>query len=441
MRISTLDPDHFNVVKFYEKFEYFGCTCLVFELLAMDLLQFIRTELHFCSMYVHQIRPIAKQMLVALQGLQSRWIIHSDIKLDNVMLANHEKTPYKVKLIDFGLAIPSSAARCGMQLQPIGSRAPEICLGLPFTEAIDMWGLGCMLADLYLDQSLFPVNCEYLMMKAMVEFLGMPPDYQLCCGVYTKKFFCQEEDEFGSRWRLLTPEEYSANNDKKAEEWPAWRCHFKSWDDLLYIFNEEDAEELEDRRAFIDFLKQVLHQDGGKRISPTEALQHPFITMSHLSQDPGSSDYLTEAQSLMSMKRTNEDIDEEHKVQLSPSQVLLANSWESDEVHGREPFDQILTPASSQIEPLSDVNNDNGSVKEPSLDWGEEFNHNSSVDDSGIFTLPHCGDENLESFSSVNGPVVEDVPIPAPKRFRNVRKFFSRIRKTFFGCFCCSVQE
>uniref|UniRef100_A0A8C5EUE7 Protein kinase domain-containing protein n=1 Tax=Gouania willdenowi TaxID=441366 RepID=A0A8C5EUE7_GOUWI len=29
--------------------------------------------------------------------------------LDNVMLANHEENPYKVKLIDFGLAIPSSS--------------------------------------------------------------------------------------------------------------------------------------------------------------------------------------------------------------------------------------------------------------------------------------------------------------------------------------------
>ncbi|XP_028297329.1 homeodomain-interacting protein kinase 1-like [Gouania willdenowi] len=133
-RISTLNADHFNLVKFYERFEYFGCTCLVFELLVMDLLQFLRTELG-SSMYVHQIRPIAKQwhckaafysltkmMLVALQGLQSHWIIHTDIKLDNVMLANHEDTPYKVKLIDFVLAIPSSAAKCRMQLQPIGSR-------------------------------------------------------------------------------------------------------------------------------------------------------------------------------------------------------------------------------------------------------------------------------------------------------------------------------
>ena len=39
-------------------------------------------------------------------------------------------------------------------------RAPEIDLGLPFGEAIDMWGVGCVLAYLYLSQHLFPV-CNY----------------------------------------------------------------------------------------------------------------------------------------------------------------------------------------------------------------------------------------------------------------------------------------
>ncbi|XP_028332424.1 homeodomain-interacting protein kinase 2-like, partial [Gouania willdenowi] len=345
-RISTLDPDHFNVVKFYEKFEYFGYTCLVFELLEKDLFQFVINDL-CSSMYVHQICPIAKQMLVALQGLQYRGVIHADIKVDNVMLANNEENSYKVKLIDFGLALPSSAARCGMKLQPIGARAPEVCLGLPFTEVIDMWGLGCMLAFLYLDYGLFPVHCEYLMMQSMVELLGMPADYQLNSGVHTKRFFSQKDDEFGSGWRLLTPEEYSAINAKGAQEWDAWRCHFKSWDDLLYIYEEEDAEEFKDRRVFIDFLKQVLHPDGEERISPTEALQHPFITMSHLGQDPDSSDYLTKAQDSMSMKCKNEDIDKEQEDQLSPGQ--LANSCESVEVH-EEPLDKfLLTPVMEDV--------------------------------------------------------------------------------------------
>lgn len=39
-------------------------------------------------------------------------------------------------------------------------RAPEVHLGLPFTSAIDVWGVGCILAFLYLAEHLFPVNWD-----------------------------------------------------------------------------------------------------------------------------------------------------------------------------------------------------------------------------------------------------------------------------------------
>lgn len=42
-------------------------------------------------------------------------------------------------------------------------RAPEIALGLHFTEAIDVWGVGCTLAFLYLADNLFPVDCDFQM--------------------------------------------------------------------------------------------------------------------------------------------------------------------------------------------------------------------------------------------------------------------------------------
>ena len=38
-----------------------------------------------------------------------------------------------------------------------------------------------------------------------------------------------------------------------------------------------------DRRQFVDLLKRMLSLDQDFRISPKEALNHPFITMAHLS--------------------------------------------------------------------------------------------------------------------------------------------------------------
>jgi len=52
------------------------------------------------------------------------------------------------------------------QVVPTGDRlvvcrAPEVLLGLPFTEAIDMWSLGCVLAELFLGWPLYPGSSEY----------------------------------------------------------------------------------------------------------------------------------------------------------------------------------------------------------------------------------------------------------------------------------------
>lgn len=44
---------------------------------------------------------------------------------------------------------------------PYISRAPEIILGLPFCEAIDMWSLGCVIAELFLGWPLYPGASEY----------------------------------------------------------------------------------------------------------------------------------------------------------------------------------------------------------------------------------------------------------------------------------------
>ncbi|XP_028293793.1 uncharacterized protein LOC114456323 [Gouania willdenowi] len=252
----------------------------------------------------------------------------------------------------------------------------------------------------------------------MVEYLGMPSEDQLLFGMHTKRFFCQEADEFGLGWRLLTPEEYSEINRVKAKEWPPWRPHFFSLDDLLYIYEEEDAEEFKDRTEFIDFLKHLLTLDEEKRFSPTEALQHPFIRMSHLSQDPDSSDYLTTAQALMPTEAS-------HSV----------TPVKDGEAHVAEEADEVPpTPASSQIThietdvpkvPLSHVNDDNERVQEPCQDLGKELHLPATQSDSGICSFPeqfpnHC-DEGLECVSSVNGPMVEDVPFPTPKRFKNIR--------------------
>ncbi|XP_034564505.1 homeodomain-interacting protein kinase 4-like [Notolabrus celidotus] len=158
--ISVLHPDKVNVVKFFEMFKDMVWTCLVFEMLDMHLYDLIE-ERDGKPLCLQEIRPIAQQLLVALDALKSLGIIHTDIKPDNIMMVHKQSQTLRVKLIDFGEAMLASEAEPTMEAQPIGYRSPEIALGLPFHEAIDVWGVGCILAFLYLADHLFQVHCEY----------------------------------------------------------------------------------------------------------------------------------------------------------------------------------------------------------------------------------------------------------------------------------------
>jgi serine/threonine protein kinase len=40
-------------------------------------------------------------------------------------------------------------------------RSPEVILGHPYTCAIDMWSLGCVLVELFTGEPLFPGNTEH----------------------------------------------------------------------------------------------------------------------------------------------------------------------------------------------------------------------------------------------------------------------------------------
>uniref|UniRef100_A0A3P9PMX4 Protein kinase domain-containing protein n=1 Tax=Poecilia reticulata TaxID=8081 RepID=A0A3P9PMX4_POERE len=218
--LRKLDPDKCNLIKMTDHFVHKDHQCLAFEMLDKDLFEFMRGR-HFKPLSVSAIRLIAQQMIVALQALKSIAMVHTDIKPDNIMFVNHKLIPFKVKLIDFGIAKHASELRTGTWIQPDCYRAFEVLLGLPLSESMDMWSLGCTLAFFYLGRLL-----EYIMTSKDT------PKHHI----------------------------YSSN--------PVQSFH--------------DLEETEDIKAFIQLLKQMIVLDPDKRISPSEAHRQDFITMKHL---------------------------------------------------------------------------------------------------------------------------------------------------------------
>uniref|UniRef100_A0A3P8S6U3 non-specific serine/threonine protein kinase n=1 Tax=Amphiprion percula TaxID=161767 RepID=A0A3P8S6U3_AMPPE len=291
-RLSAENADEYNFVRSYECFQHKGHTCLVFEMLEQNLYDFLKHS-KFSPLPLRHIRPILQQVATALMKLKSLGLIHADLKPENIMLVDPLRQPYRVKVIDFGSASHVSKAVCSTYLQSRYYRAPEIILGLPFCEAIDMWSLGCVIAELFLGWPLYPGASEYDQIRYISQTQGLPAEYLLSAGTKTSRFFNRGPDSSYPLWRLKTPAEHEIEMGIKSKE--ARKYIFNCLDDMMQVNLSSHLEgtdmlaEKADRREFIDLLKRMLRLDADKRITPTKTLGHPFVTMSHLIEYPHSS--------------------------------------------------------------------------------------------------------------------------------------------------------
>ncbi|KAM4609716.1 homeodomain-interacting protein kinase 1 [Polymixia lowei] len=304
-RLSTENADEFNFVRSYECFQHKNHTCLVFEMLEQNLYDFLKHS-KFSPLLLKSIRPVLQQVATALLKLKSLGLIHADLKPENIMLVDPLRQPYRVKVIDFGSASHVSKAVCSTYLQSRYYRAPEIILGLPFCEAIDMWSLGCVIAELFLGWPLYPGASEYDQIRYISQTQGLPAEYLLSAGTKTSRFFNRGPDSSYPLWRLKTPAEHEAEMGIKSKE--ARKYIFNCLDDMMQV-NMTSLEgtdilaEKADRREFIDLLKKMLTLDADKRITPMQTLNHPFVTMTHLLHFPHSSHVKSCFQNMDTCKR------------------------------------------------------------------------------------------------------------------------------------------
>ncbi|XP_067913139.1 homeodomain-interacting protein kinase 1-like isoform X1 [Heterodontus francisci] len=290
-RLSTENADDYNFVRSYECFQHKNHTCLVFEMLEQNLYDFLKQN-KFSPLPLKYIRPILQQVATALMKLKSLGLIHADLKPENIMLVDPTRQPYRVKVIDFGSASHVLKAVCSTYLQSRYYRAPEIILGLRFCEAIDMWSLGCVIAEMFLGWPLYPGASEYDQIRYISQTQGLPAEYLLSAGTKTTRFFNRDPDSGYPLWKLKTPEEHELETGIKSKE--ARKYIFNCLDDMAQVNMPNDLEgtdmlaEKADRREYIDLLKKMLTIDADKRINPLKTLNHQFVTMTHLLDFPHS---------------------------------------------------------------------------------------------------------------------------------------------------------
>lgn len=145
--------------------------CMSFELLSMNLFEFLKIN-DFNGFDHNLVRRFAIQLLYALKYLKQLEIIHCDLKPENILLKEENKSG--IKIIDFGSSTFIDE-KVYTYIQSRFYRAPEIMLGIPYTTAIDMWSLGCIMAELYIGYPIFPGESENDQMSRIIEMCDVPP--------------------------------------------------------------------------------------------------------------------------------------------------------------------------------------------------------------------------------------------------------------------------
>lgn len=222
MEVSVLDllnqkldkNDDHHLLRLKDTFIHKQHLCLVFELLSVNLYELIKQN-QFRGLSTTLVRVFAQQLLNGLTLLNKARLIHCDLKPENILLKNLE-SPI-IKIIDFGSACDERQT-VYTYIQSRFYRSPEVLLGLPYSSAIDMWSLGCIVVELFLGLPLFPGSSEYNQVSRITEMLGMPPAWMLEMGKQSGEFFEKTTDEFGRRGhRLKSMEQYSREHNVKEQ--------------------------------------------------------------------------------------------------------------------------------------------------------------------------------------------------------------------------------
>lgn len=122
---------------------------------------------------ISEAKCLMFQLLEGVGYLHDNWVLHRDLKSSNILMNNRGE----LKICDFGMS-----RQYGSPLKPYTSlvvtmwyRAPELLLGTKqYSTAIDMWSVGCIMAELLSKEPLFKGKSEVDQLDKIFRTLGTP---------------------------------------------------------------------------------------------------------------------------------------------------------------------------------------------------------------------------------------------------------------------------
>ncbi|XP_055852610.1 mitogen-activated protein kinase ERK-A [Episyrphus balteatus] len=214
-------------------------------LMETDLYKLLKTQRlsndHICY-FLYQI-------LRGLKYIHSANVLHRDLKPSNLLL----NTTCDLKICDFGLARVADPEHdhTGFLTEYVATRwyrAPEIMLNSKgYTKSIDMWSVGCILAEMLSNRPIFPGKHYLDQLNHILGVLGSPSQEDLECIINDKARNYLESLPFKPK--------------------VPWVRLFHSADQLA-----------------LDLLGKMLTFNPHNRITVEEALAHPYLEQYY---DPG----------------------------------------------------------------------------------------------------------------------------------------------------------
>ncbi|KAI0842214.1 kinase-like protein [Hypoxylon sp. FL0890] len=274
-KLNEADPENRkHIVKFERYFEHKGHLCLAFENLSLNLREVLRKFGNNIGINLSATRAYAHQIFVALAHLRKCSIIHADLKPDNILV---NETRNVLKICDLGTAIDrSDAATANNEITPYlvsrFYRAPEIILGMPYDYAVDMWSIGCTLYELYTGKILFTGDSNNQMLKAIMEIRGK----------FSAKLYKRGElshMHFDDAGNFISVERDKALGKSTVRTLAIVKPTRDLRTRLLAASGGMNDVESRDLNHFIDLLERCLTLNPDKRITPSEALKHPFFAV------------------------------------------------------------------------------------------------------------------------------------------------------------------
>jgi hypothetical protein len=147
--------DHPGAVEVFDFGEQDGHLYLVMELLEGEPLR-ARVDFELPLLPLSEALGIARAIGDVLAAAHRIQLVHRDIKPENVFLARTGTAPYRVVVVDFGLAFIADAEAgdvgrltdAGVLGGTPGYLSPEQAQGKPLGPAADVYALGCLLFEL-----------------------------------------------------------------------------------------------------------------------------------------------------------------------------------------------------------------------------------------------------------------------------------------------------